>query len=148
MGVLDAEGFAICPKCYSHINCGTAGLKNLALHQGKGTCKKAQDKHNQEGKKKNMSILSFMKTATPKSSPIPSTINHSEPIHSQKLPPASSTIIPTSLDAPSTEEVPTFILTSTSENAPSKFLEKLHDLIVRILPSDITISRPIGSKIR
>ena len=27
--VLDAEGYAVCPDCDSHVNCGTIGLANL-----------------------------------------------------------------------------------------------------------------------
>ena len=73
-GVLDAEGFAICPECSTRINCGTAGLANLALHRGKGTCRKAKEKHDRRRKENNLSILSFLKKATTKPIPIPSTV--------------------------------------------------------------------------
>jgi len=128
-GVLDANGFAICPECYSRINCGTAGLANLVLHRGKGTCKKAQEKRNKEGKKKNMSILSFMTKPTTKRTPIPSTVNRSEPIHSQKLPTATSATISTYLAAPCTAEVSASTSTSISEPVASNFLEKLYYLV-------------------
>jgi len=117
-GVLNADGFAICPECYSRINCGTAGLANLALHRGKGTCKKAQEKRSKEGKKKNMSILSFLKKPMTKSTPIPSTVSHHEPIHSRKLPTATSAIIPSYLADPCTEDELAFASTSLPDTIP------------------------------
>ena len=43
--VLDAEGYAICLDCDSHVNCGTIGLANLEKrHHGKKVCKTAQGK--------------------------------------------------------------------------------------------------------
>jgi len=129
MGVLDADGFAICPECYSRINCGTARLANLSLHRGKGTCKKAQEKHNKEGKKKNMSILSFLKKPTTETIPIPLKVNHSKPIHSRKLPVATNRTIPTRLAAPCAEEVSTSTLASSFEPVTSNFLKTLHHLI-------------------
>jgi len=125
-GTLNAQGFAICPECYSRINCGTAGLANLALHQGKGTCKKAQQKRAKEEKRKNMSILTFLTT---KATRIPSTVNHSKPIHSQKLS-TTSTIILTPSVAPRTEDVS--VSESVMMPVTSNFLEKLHNLIDKL----------------
>ncbi|KAF8223005.1 hypothetical protein L208DRAFT_1412560 [Tricholoma matsutake] len=49
--ILDAEGYAICPDCDSHVNCGTIGLANLEkCHRGKKICKAAQQKQDKEVK--------------------------------------------------------------------------------------------------
>ena len=43
--IFDAEGYAICPDCDSHVNYGTIRLTNLEKHhQDKKTCKAAQEK--------------------------------------------------------------------------------------------------------
>ena len=40
--ILDAEGYAICLDCDSHVNCGTIGLTNLEKrHHGKKICEAA-----------------------------------------------------------------------------------------------------------
>lgn len=59
--ILDAEGYAICPDCDSHVNCGTISLANLEkYHRGKKICKAAQQKRDKEAKKKkDRNILSF-----------------------------------------------------------------------------------------
>ena len=37
--VLDVEGYAVCPDCDSHVNCGTIRLANLEKHlHGKKVC--------------------------------------------------------------------------------------------------------------
>lgn len=50
---VNAEGYAICPDCSTHVNCGTIGLTNLKKHHG-GTnvCKEACAKQDKEAKKK------------------------------------------------------------------------------------------------
>ena len=82
--VLDAEGYAICPDCDSHVNCGTISLANLEkYHRGKKICKAAQQKRDKEAKKKkDGNILSFLK---PKAASVPSTVNSPAPVHSYKL---------------------------------------------------------------
>ncbi|KAG6848307.1 hypothetical protein H0H93_001364, partial [Arthromyces matolae] len=72
-GVLDEDGYAVCPDCYARINCGTAGLSNLNLqHRGTKKCRETAAKRDKNMKKsKNQSILAFMK---PKPIPIPSTV--------------------------------------------------------------------------
>ena len=43
--ILDVEGYAICPDCDSHVNCGTISLTNLEKHHcGKTICKAVQQK--------------------------------------------------------------------------------------------------------
>ncbi|KAG6843636.1 hypothetical protein H0H93_000460, partial [Arthromyces matolae] len=72
-GVLDGEGYAVCPDCYARINCGTAGLSNLNLqHRGTAKCRATAAKRDKNMKtRKNQSILTFMK---PKPIPVPSTV--------------------------------------------------------------------------
>lgn len=49
--VLNAEGYAICPDCGSHVNCGTIGLANLEkCHRGKKVCKAVQEKRDKAKK--------------------------------------------------------------------------------------------------
>ncbi|GLB44007.1 hypothetical protein LshimejAT787_1501910 [Lyophyllum shimeji] len=72
-GVLDAEGYAICPDCGMRVNCGSVGLPNLdKRHRGTKVCLKRQATQAQAGKgKKNASIMSFLR---PKPVPVPSTV--------------------------------------------------------------------------
>ena len=49
----DADGFAICPDCGSHVNCGMIGLPNLEKrHCGTKVCKAARQKQDNDAKKK------------------------------------------------------------------------------------------------
>jgi hypothetical protein len=74
----------VCPDCYSRVNCGTIGLANLEKrHRGKKVCKAAQEKRNKEAKRrKSESILTFLKA---KAAIVPSTVDSSAPVHSDKL---------------------------------------------------------------
>ena len=92
--ILDAKGYAVCPDCDSHVNCGTIGLTNLEkCHQGRKTCKAAQEKRNKEAKKKKDGmILSFLK---PKAMIVPPTVNNPAPVHSYKLAPQPADMSPT-----------------------------------------------------
>ena len=83
--ILNAEGYAVCPDCDSHVNCGTIRLTNLEKHhRRKKVCKVRQEKQDKEAKKrKDGNILSFLK---PKATIVPSTVNSPAPIHSYKLP--------------------------------------------------------------
>ena len=46
---LDTEGYAVCPDCDNHVNCGTIGLGNFEKrHCGKKICKAVQQKQNKE----------------------------------------------------------------------------------------------------
>ncbi|KAG6846857.1 hypothetical protein H0H93_011397 [Arthromyces matolae] len=68
-GVLDPEGYAICPDCGTRVNCGTAGLNTLEKrHRGSKTCKEAAQKRS-KNKTKDGSILTFMQ---PRPVPVPS----------------------------------------------------------------------------
>ena len=82
---LDMEGYAVCPDCDSHVNCGTIGLANLEkCHCGKKVCIATQEKQdNKVKKRKDRSILNFLK---PKATIVPSTVNSPAPVHSYKLP--------------------------------------------------------------
>ena len=82
--ILDAEEYAICPGCDSHVNCGTIGLTNLVKrHHGKKICKAAQQKQDKEAKKKkDRNILSFLK---PKAASVPSMVDSPAPVHSYTL---------------------------------------------------------------
>ncbi|KAF8808491.1 hypothetical protein BYT27DRAFT_7210874 [Phlegmacium glaucopus] len=99
--LVDANGFVRCPECDTRINCGTAGLANLAQHQGKGPCQKAKAKCDKDTKKKgNMLILAF---TVKKPMLVPSTVTHSMPIQSQMLTATSRPIILTAPVSPSLE---------------------------------------------
>ncbi|KAF8066505.1 hypothetical protein FPV67DRAFT_1652976 [Lyophyllum atratum] len=73
VGVLDAEGYAICPDCGLRVRCGTAGLANLEKrHQGTKTCLEQRARRDKAAKqKKNTSILSWMR---PKAVPVKSKV--------------------------------------------------------------------------
>ena len=90
LSILDTEGYAICPDCDSHVNCGTIRLANLEKrHQSRKTCKAAQEKRNKEAKKKkDGTILSFLK---PKAAIVLPTVNNPAPVHSYKLAPQPAT---------------------------------------------------------
>ena len=51
--VLDAEGYAQCPDCGSHIHCGMVGLANLEKrHWGKKICIETKAKRDKNAKNK------------------------------------------------------------------------------------------------
>jgi hypothetical protein len=91
VGVLDADGWAICPDCRTRINCGPSGLGNLEKrHRGTPTCnnnkeKRAKEELKNRNTKKNGSLLSYFKK--PKAASIPSTVSNPAPVHSHKLAP-------------------------------------------------------------
>jgi len=87
LGVLDAEGWAICPDCRTRIHCGPVGIANLELrHRPSKTCKETKAKRDKEAKKKkDGSILTFFKR--PKAIPVPSAVSPSAAhIHGHDLP--------------------------------------------------------------
>ena len=88
--ILDAKGYAVCPDCDSHVNCGTIRLANLEKrHRGRKTCKAAQEKKNKKAKKKKDGmIFSFLK---PKATIVPPMVNNPAPVHSYKLTPQPTT---------------------------------------------------------
>ena len=135
------EGYAICPDCDSHVNCGTIGLAYLEkCHHGKKVCKTAQGKWDKAKKSKNRTILSFLK---PKAAIIPSTVDSQVPVHSYKLTLQSvadtSTISPT---ISTTSGPPQCDKAVSSNNLPflgltfSNFVKKLQNL-VKDLPESI-----------
>jgi hypothetical protein len=129
-GVLDAEGWAVCPDCLTRINCGPSGLGNLEKqHRGTKICKEKQARLNKEAKKKrDGNILSFFNK--PKAAPVPSTVSHSKPVQSYKMPPAvSQAPAPKRATIHALKPVPKPIITDD-------FLEKFHNLIQR-LPESI-----------
>ncbi|KAF8979203.1 hypothetical protein BDQ17DRAFT_1203121, partial [Cyathus striatus] len=75
-GVLDSEGYAICPECGIRLNCQHVGISNLTLnHMGKKTCIDNRSKHDKGAKiKKNASLLNFF--TKPKAMLVPSTVTH------------------------------------------------------------------------
>jgi hypothetical protein len=135
-GVLDAEGWAVCPDCLTRINCGPSGLGNLKKqHQGTKVCKETQARLSKKGKKKrDGNILSFF--TKPKAAPVPSTVNHSKPVQSHTLPPAASpsAISNAHWQAPAPTTIP--VLKPVLEPIISDFLAKFHNLIER-LPDSI-----------
>jgi MinD superfamily P-loop ATPase len=81
--VLDAEGYALCPDCNSHIKCGTIGLANLEkCCHGTKACKAAQEKQDKAKTRKDGTILRFLK---PKAATMPSTVGSQAAVHSYKL---------------------------------------------------------------
>jgi hypothetical protein len=118
----------------TRVNCGTAGLANLAHHQGKGTCQAAQVKRDKKIKQ-NTTIFTFWKKPTAKSTLIPSTVNHAKPIHNQMLANAASPIVPTASAIPQpplTEKASDFTEKHGSEPAHNSFLNKLYNLIEKL----------------
>ncbi|KAF8170123.1 hypothetical protein BJ912DRAFT_1025446 [Pholiota molesta] len=76
--VTDSEGRIICPDCSTPVNCGPGGLLNLEKrHRGSKACQNAKAKHDVDStKKKNGSLLTFIKQGVQKPAFIPSTIFH------------------------------------------------------------------------
>jgi hypothetical protein len=79
MATLEADGYALCPDCKTHIHCSSVGIANLEKnHHRKKTCIKAKQKHEREEQEaKRPNVLTFNK---PKPSLVPSTISCSTPI--------------------------------------------------------------------
>ncbi|KAF8990682.1 hypothetical protein BDQ17DRAFT_1255610, partial [Cyathus striatus] len=73
-GVLDSEGYVICPDCGTRLHCGRVGLANLTeKHMGSEKCKKNRMKCDKGAKiKKDSSILTFF--MKPKTQSVPSTV--------------------------------------------------------------------------
>ncbi|KAF9003279.1 hypothetical protein BDQ17DRAFT_1242238, partial [Cyathus striatus] len=73
-GVLDSEGYAVCPNCGIRLHCGKVGLPNLTeKHMGSDKCMKNRMKRDKGMEmKKNGSLLTFF--MKPKASPVPSTV--------------------------------------------------------------------------
>jgi hypothetical protein len=89
VGVLDTDGWAICPDCLTRINCGPSGLANLdKRHRQTPTCdnnkaKRAKEELKNQKAKKNRSLLNYF--TKPKAASIPSKVNNTAPVHSHKL---------------------------------------------------------------
>ncbi|KAF8148808.1 hypothetical protein B0H34DRAFT_679492 [Crassisporium funariophilum] len=93
----------------------------------KSAFQKAKAKRDKEAKKKKItSIFTFLK---PKPKPILSTIHHSKPIHSQRLPLTGSTIIPTQSTAFPTPLAAALASISDPPPRSSGLLAKLQHLI-------------------
>lgn len=91
VGVLDDEGWAICPDCLTRINCGPSGLGNLEKrHRQTPTCvdnkaKRVKEELMKQKAKKNGSLLNYFKK--PKAASIPSTVHNPASVLSHKLAP-------------------------------------------------------------
>lgn len=86
---VDADGFAECPDCRPHINCGPGGISNLTRwHQGTKICKETWIKLDNNKGKKDGSLLSFLRKK-----PVPIASNSPAPalVHSTALVPSSTT---------------------------------------------------------
>ena len=86
LGVLLADGHAICPDCRTRINCGTVGIANLEQrHRGKKICRETQERRDKEGKKKkDGSLLTFF-GKQPNATPIPSNVRPSAPLRGHDI---------------------------------------------------------------
>jgi hypothetical protein len=132
-GVLDDDGYTICPDCLTRVNCGTVGIANLERrHRGKKVClenKKKREKEELQNQriKKNASILNFF--GKPKAANVPSTVSSPAPIHSNKLAPeaAAETISITSPPSPSQDEISPSAF--VSDPSSSGLLERFQYLI-------------------
>ncbi|KAF8989333.1 hypothetical protein BDQ17DRAFT_1220945, partial [Cyathus striatus] len=80
-GVIDSEGFAICPECGVWKNCAKGGIRNLTEnHVGSEACVAAK------AKKKDGSLLSFF--SKPKAKLVPTTVTGPTIIANLPLPPS------------------------------------------------------------
>ncbi|KAG6905140.1 hypothetical protein DXG01_004635 [Tephrocybe rancida] len=120
-GVLDAEGYAICPDCGTRINCGTAGLANLnRQHRGTKTCREtAQKRDRLQKQRKNGSILSFLQK---RPTPVPATVAPAAILQSRPQPAPCHTEIGDLLPVKSADDV--------------TVIRRLRDLIV-LLPNRV-----------
>ena len=86
VGVLDEEGYTICPDCLTRIHCGPVGLANLEKrHRGYKICKEMKAKRDKEAKrKKDGSLLSFF-GKNQKPTAIASIVKPSAPVRGQNL---------------------------------------------------------------
>ena len=134
--VLDTEGYAVCPDCDSHVNCGTIRLANLEKrHCGKKVCKATQEKRDKEAKKrKEGSILNFLK---PKATIVPLTVKSMAPVHSYKLPPQSEHHA-SSITSTTNVQDKTISLVSQPASRPisNSFIKTLQEL-VKDLPESV-----------
>ena len=135
---LDADSFAICPDCGSHVNCGMIGLPNLKERQhGMKVCKTAQQKQDKDAKeKKDRTILNFLR---PKAAIVPSTVHGPPPVHSFKLVPQSASNT-SPVAASTTSEQGKAVSNSSSKSVSvtisNSFIEMLRDL-VKNLPASV-----------
>ncbi|KAJ7181372.1 hypothetical protein C8R43DRAFT_1101284 [Mycena crocata] len=77
--ILEADGYAVCPRCKERIKCGPGGIQNLRKrHIGKKVCEDAARKKSQAGKSlKDGSIFGFLRK---KPKPVPPTVTAPAPI--------------------------------------------------------------------
>jgi hypothetical protein len=144
VGVLDADGWAICPDCLTRINCGPSGLGNLEKrHRQTPTCddnkaKRAKEVLKMKMMKKNGSLLNYFKK--PKAASIPSTVSNPAPVHSHKLareqPADTGTAGPTGLHWQPECEEPAIQSKAVSDRVFSSFLARFQYL-VKNLPESI-----------
>ncbi|KAG6913733.1 hypothetical protein DXG01_004676, partial [Tephrocybe rancida] len=124
-GVLDAEGYAICPDCDTKINCSKVGLANLEIrHKGTKACRDAAQKRDRaKTQHKNTSILSFLKK---RPTPVPPTV-------------ALAQLLPV---VPSSGSRQACILTGSKDlpnldlrRKEAAIISELHDLISKLPPT-------------
>ena len=87
VGVLDEDGYAICPDCFTRVHCGPVGIANLEKrHRGYKICKETKARRDKEArKKKDGSLLTFFGKQQ-KTTTIPSTVRPSSPVRGRNRP--------------------------------------------------------------
>jgi hypothetical protein len=87
VGVLDKDGYAICPDCFTRVHCGPVGIANLEKrHRGYKICKETKARRDREARrKKDGSLLTFFGKQQKKTL-IPSMVRPSSPVRGHNLP--------------------------------------------------------------
>ena len=128
--------FAICPGCGSCVNYGMIRLPNL--EKWMKVCKTAQQKWDKNEKKKDGTILSFLR---PKAAIIPSTVNGPPPVHSYKLVPQSvSNASPASasITAEQRRAISNLMFESVESGPISNSFTKALQYLVKNLPESVS----------
>ncbi|KAF8991389.1 hypothetical protein BDQ17DRAFT_1254956, partial [Cyathus striatus] len=127
-GIIDFEGYVICPDCSIHLNCTKVGLANLIeWHMGSERCKvnRAIQPRNKT-LKKNGSLLTFFTKLKP--TPVPLTV--------ASLTVLNNTVSPSSITpALFPSEIKTYHLRMPEDPHNGNFLDRLFDSISRLLDS-------------
>jgi hypothetical protein len=137
LGIILADGHAICPDCQTRINCGTVGIANLERrHRGTKICREKQERCDKEKKNKTngLKLLAFF-GKQPKATRIPPNVWPSAPVRGHNLPPSAS---PAVLVVPPSKATVHSSKTVVERLEPvvSNVLEKLSNLIEN-LPASI-----------
>ena len=135
VGVLDEEGYAICPDCLTRIHCGPVGIANLEKrHRGYKICKETKARQDKEAKKKkDGSLLTFFGKQLQKTTPIPSTVKPSAPVRGHSMSSVSGPAIPVASPPKESAVRP---LEPVAEPPINDLLWKLYNLIEN-LPASV-----------